>query len=171
MSDGNATRMRLRSDETESMFALFAGLQELEKAMASMERRLRSIPNGWRDIRMLWSVQTKLIDKLMLTVPPEKLSSLKRNLRHMCYRIYMYHPVDVPDDEVVVADDDLKALTEYAHGYACLACENNCNTCKLGKALDHVMIQTRKYDERWSWIDCETDYTDAQAIPVKDGDA
>ena len=50
------TITRLRADETDSVFALSACLQEIDKAKQSMEKRLKTIPGGWRDIALVRSV-------------------------------------------------------------------------------------------------------------------
>ena len=160
------TITRLRADETDSVFALYACLQEIDKAKKSMEKRFRTIPGGWRDISMLRSVLSKLIDRILETVPSDKLVSLSKNMRYMSYRVYFVRPVTLPHDEVVVTGDDLATLTQYAHEYSCTACDKDCNKCELGKALDHVMIQCRKHNESWSWIDCTRDYDEKDAMPL-----
>ena len=160
------TITRLRADETDSVFALSACLQEIDKAKQSMEKRLKTIPGGWRDIALVRSVLSKLIDRILETVPSDKLVSLSKNMRYMSYRVFFARPVILPRDEVVVVGEDLEVLTRYAHEYSCLACDNDCNKCELGKALDHTMIQCRKHNESWSWIDCTKDYSERDAMPL-----
>lgn len=160
------TVMRLRSDETNDLFALYASLHEIDRAKSSLEKRLRSIPGAWRDISLLRSVLSKLVDRILETVPPEKLVSISRNMRCMTYRVYLSRPVTIPHDEVLVDGEDLEVLTRYAHGYTCVGCDKDCNKCELGKALDHVMIQCRGYHESWSWIDCDRDYDDKDVMRV-----
>ncbi len=155
---------RLRADETSSLLALYASLQEIDTAKENMEKRLRTIPGGWRDISLVRTVLSKLIDRLLGTVPIEKLQSISRNMRCMTYRIHFVRPVTLPPDEAIVNGDDLETLIRCAHNFYCVACDKDCNKCNLGKALDHTMIQCRKHNESWSWIDCETDYDDEDVI-------
>lgn len=159
-------RVRLYAAETDSVFALIASQMELEKAKRVMERRLRTIPGAWRDISLLCAVLSKLIDKILETVPIDKLQQLQRNMKYMSYRVYMAKPVTIPKDEVVVSGEDMEVLTRYAHEYSCIACDKDCNKCELGKALDHTMIQSRKRNESWSWINGTEDYTDSDAMQV-----
>ena len=67
---------RLRSDEANDLFALFAALQEFEKAKDHMRQRLKAIPGGMRDMSMLYTVLSKLVGKIVQTIPPEKRLSL-----------------------------------------------------------------------------------------------
>lgn len=156
--------LRLRSSETDALFALYASLQEIDHAKSEMEKRLRSIPGGWRDISLIRSVLSKLIDRILETVPLEKLVSLNRNMRHMTYRVYFAPPVTIPPDEVIVKGDDLAVLIRYAHSFSCTACDNDCNKCALGKALDHTMVQSRGCHESWSWIDCDREYEEKDVM-------
>ncbi len=155
---------RLYQSEVNSLFALFALRQEVNDSKETLEKRLRSIPNGWRDLKMVLSVLDKLIDRIKGTIPEEKLGAIARNLTRMSWRVYMAKPVNVPPDEVVVAGPDLDTMIYYAHEANCVACDGNCDKCGLGKALDRLMIQTRKRGESWSYIDMDSDATDTNTI-------
>ena len=154
---------RLRADEMDNLLALYASLQEMETAKRVMEARLRSIPGGWRDISMIRSVLSRLIEQLMKTIPSDKLLSLSRNVKHMSYRVYLAHPVTKPREEVIVGGNDLHTLVEKAHAWNCTLCEQDCNKCELGQALDHVMIQCRGRRESWADIRIRDDWTDEKA--------
>ena len=158
------TIQRLRGTELESLYSLLASLKEIRNAREAMESRLRSIPNGLRDISMLWAVLSKLIDKLIETIPADKRLSLTRNARHMVYRVYAVKPVSLPHDMAFIATNDLSALAKAAHDYACTACDNDCNKCDLGKALDHIMVQCRARNESWSWISGVGDYKGGEPL-------
>ena len=60
-----APTMRLRASETDSLFALYASLQEIDHAKGDMEKRIRSVPGGWRDISLIRAVLSKLIDRIL----------------------------------------------------------------------------------------------------------
>lgn len=143
-----------RKAEIEEIFAFFAVLQEIGKAKTDMRTRLKAVTNGWRDIRMIETVLTNLIDRLLVTLPGEKLLSIKRVLPHMSYRIYFNRSVVSHDDDdaTVISMDDLDELVKAAHGYRCVCCDENCNRCALGKALDHVLVRHRGRDESWSYL-------------------
>lgn len=168
MSTDN-TLLRLRREETNDLFALYASLDQFDRAQADMGKRLSLIPNGKRDMAMLRAVLDKLIDRIMDTIPPEKRENLKRNLRRMCYQIYLAHPAVANPEEIIITGKDMEVLTRYVHGYACMGCDKDCNKCELGMTLDRVMIQCRRHNESWSLIDCEAELTDTNAIKVEGG--
>ena len=161
------TLLRLRAAETTVLFAFYASLHEIDRAKKEMEKRIRLIPNGWRDINLIQSVLTRLVDQIRKTIPPDKLSSLDRNGKRMTYRVHFTPPVTLPPDELIIKGDDLDTLVRYAHDYSCTACDKDCNKCTLGKALDHTMIQCRGRNESWSWIDCGQDYEEKNAIQME----
>ncbi len=155
---------RLHSDEVNSLFAMFAALQEFNAAKETMQRRLRSIPGGTRDIAMLHSVLGKLIDKVIETIPVEKRVSLARNMKHMSYKVYLVTPINsTGKNEIIVDEEVLRTLIDVSHYWQCGACDNDCNKCALGKALDKAMIQCRGRNESWSEIDMHEEYTDEKA--------
>ena len=168
MPDGKKARsptvQRLRGAELESLFALLAGMKEIQAAKESMENRFRSIPGGYRDISMIYAVLSKLIDKLLETVPDDKRQSLRRNAKYMVYRVYPAKPVSLPGDEAVVYAKDLSVLAKTAHDYACTACDNDCNKCEIGQALDRIMVQCRARKESWSDIDGIGDYKGGEPL-------
>ena len=70
-----APTMRLRASETDSLFALYASLQEIDHAKGDMEKRIRSVPGGWRDISLIRAVLSKLIDRILEKARPVRTGS------------------------------------------------------------------------------------------------
>lgn len=165
---GNTTP-RLRAEEMNDLFALHASLDQFDRARRDMDQRLKLVSYGKRDMAMIRAVLDTLIDRIMETIPPEKRESLKRNMRRMCYQIYLAHPAVRNPEEIIISGPDMEVLTRYAHGYACMGCDKDCNKCELGATLDHVMIQCRRHDESWSLINCREELTDRNAIKVEGG--
>ena len=155
---------RLHSEEVTGLYSLFAISQELINVRKRLEKRLRRIPNAWRDIAMLQTVTDKVLMRVLETMPTEKLAALRRNMKHMAYRIYLTKPLQIPEDECLINAHNLTTLLKSAHEYRCVACDNNCNTCDLGKTMDQIMVQTRKRGESWSWIDIDREYDDKDVI-------
>lgn len=152
--------IRARQAEVEELFAFFAVLQEIEKAKVDMRARLKAVPNGWRDIRMIETVLRSLIDRLLLTLPGEKLLSIKRVLPRMSYKVYFNRAV-VPtrddSDATIISMDDLDEIVKTAHGNRCICCDDNCNQCALGKAFDHIFVKHRARNESWSYLNIAED--------------
>ena len=156
---------RLQIEETDSLCGIYAAFSELERAKKTLDKRLSMIPNGKRDLGLVRTTLYRLVERILATVPAEKLKSLRRNMAYMHYRVYPVKPVSPPEDETVVFASDLAVLTQYAHKYACIACDRDCNRCDLGKALDHTLVQCRGPNESWTWIDPTKAYTDNDVMP------
>jgi hypothetical protein len=135
------------------MFGLLAGLQEMKNAEETIQRRFRAVPNGWRDIRMLEAVTSNLIDKLLLTYPVEKLTSMKRMMPHMKYRLHCgVSASKLNEDECIISEKELDTLSVFAHEQCKLCVEQNCNRCALGKVLDGILCNDRE-GRSWASID------------------
>lgn len=148
--------MRLRQGEMDTLFALFAALQELDAAKSDMRQRLKAIPNGNRDIRLVEVTLTRLLTNLIATVPAEKLQSIRRMLPNMKYKVYFYGSVSQMQDNATAVDaNDLNLLCHRVHDYYCYLCDDDCNHCKYGiaKAFDHVL----KIDRDGSWSNLRFD--------------
>jgi len=152
---------RLRAHEVDAIFGMYAALHELE---AFEEAAPGRIPPGDTRLEQCHDLIEGLLYDVLLTVPQDKLEQLRRQLHHMRYRVYLAPPVSVPDDQILVTGADMITLAEYAHEYSCTACEQNCNQCRLGKALDAIMIQCRGKGESWSFIDPAKEYTEKDVI-------
>lgn len=164
--------IRARSDEVESLFALFAIQQELETAESRMEKRIRAIPNALRDIRMVRSVMDKLCANLIGTFPPEKCESILKNVSHMAYEVRFNKFIGSKPDPAwaMISIKDLDAIAKRAHSYHCFACDKKCSACELGKAFDHIMIQSRRRDESWEDIDFNLEHADGEVVTDEGND-
>ena len=60
--------VRANSKELDRIFALFAAAQEVRMAEQQMEARLRAIPGGWRDLRLIRTLLDKLTTNLVCTL-------------------------------------------------------------------------------------------------------
>ena len=161
---------RLRAEESDSLCGIYAAFSELERAKGTLDKRLDLVPNGKRDLGLAKATLLRLMERIMKTVPPDKLMSLRRNMKYMRYRVYPVPPAAMPEDETIMSASDLAVLTRYAHKYACVACDRDCNQCELGKALDHTLVQCRGPKESWTWIDPTKDYTDNDAMMKGEND-
>ena len=148
--------IRANSKELEQIFTMFAAAQELEHAERTMERRVRAIPNGWRNLRLCRSLLDKLVVDMVGTLQPEKIAAMKRMLPKMKFRVLCGPSATKPEpDEVTLAMKDMNNLVHYAHEANCKMClETNCKRCPLGKTLDSVLMQDRN-DGSWATIDID----------------
>ena len=137
--------VRANSKELDRIFALFAAAQEVRMAEQQMEARLRAIPGGWRDLRLIRTLLDKLTTNLVCTLQSEKLVSMRRMLPRMKFRVVCgTEATRVQEDEVILAMKDMDMLVHFAHEGNCKLCLNpDCRACPLGKTLDSVLTFDR----------------------------
>ena len=145
----------LRGADQERLFGLFATISELARS-AEDERfkaRLRSIPGGWRDWRLMLAVCERVLERIMLTVPMPKRISIVRQMPRMRFRITQGPLADKPrEGEEIVDAPDLEALVLSTWEWRCRICDAPCARCAVGRALDRVMPFDRD-GLRWGEID------------------
>lgn len=133
---------------------MMACLQEFKNA-EQQKKRFQAIPHGWRDLRMIESVLSRLIDDLLQTYPLPKLVSMQRMMPHMTYRLHFGASASqLNEDECIISEDELHTLSVFAHEQCKLCFEQNCDRCKLGKILDGIRCDDRDGGS-WANIDIE----------------
>lgn len=149
---------RVRECELQDLFRLYAAWDALEKVQEDsfFVNRTKSIPNGWRDLRMIRAMLEKLVNAIMWTIPQEKVEGVARTATRMRYSITQGKAVTRPNEnkEQIVSARELDALIKAAHENKCRLCDENCNRCELGKALDNLVAIDRDGGS-WSMIDIE----------------
>lgn len=154
MSDKKLPTIRANSKELNQIFTMFAAAQELEHTEKTMERRVRAIPNGWRNLRLCRTLLDKLVVDMVGTLQPEKIAAMRRMLPKMRFKVICGPTATNPEpNQAILAMDELDTLVYYAHEANCKMCvEPHCKRCKLGKTLDSVLTYDRNEDP-WSVID------------------
>lgn len=152
----NVPETRLRGKDMEMLFALYAAEAELRRACEdeNMKKRFRTLPNGWRDLRMVTAFMKKLTDMVQWTVPMEKRIGF-RNAAVRCRYVVMQGPLAVkpkPNEEEIITTRDLNVLVSSAWEWRCRMCDDNCDRCELGRVLDSVIAKDRDGGS-WANID------------------
>lgn len=156
---GNIPTIPSNKAHVNSALGMMACLQELKQA-EQMKKRFKAIPNGWRDLRMIEAVLSRLIDDILQTYPLEKLVSMQRMLPHMKYRLQCGATASkLNEDECIILEKDLDTLSIYAHEQCKLCFNQDCKRCPLGKVLDGIIAEDRD-GRSWANIDLEA-MTDA----------
>ena len=111
-------------------------LSAAEHMLDALENRLKEcIPDGWREARMLESRMRTLFDKLLLTIPREKLLLLKAELPR--YQLYIRS-----DDVIVLPRKTAMTLVDYATEMHCDLCDREgkkIGKCKLHRVLSEAL--------------------------------
>lgn len=141
-------QMRLRGDDVNRLLGLYAADAELKRAGAdeNIQRRMRLLPNGWRDLRMIQQRLARLTDAIQWTIPQEKRVGFARTASR-CRYIVMQGPLasrPKADTEEIVTTDELNTLVGAAWDGKCRMCfDGDCDRCELGKVLDNLISQDR----------------------------
>ncbi len=122
----------------EFIAGLHARLKGDEKAL---EARLKAIPNGWRDYRLVSSRTEHLLDEIYKTLPTKTLIHMQRLCE--CGQIIIRPKplIKMPDDVQIVCSDDLKTLINHAIENTCTICvkdHKGQKKCPLRKALMNI---------------------------------
>lgn len=143
--DKNIPVVRANGKDIDLIFGLHAAGQELARCEKEMEKRIRAIPNGWRDLRLIHTKLDKLLDSIYLTIQPEKRATVNRMAPRMRFRVWCGHEViKTAPNEVVITQEEMATLVSYAWGGECALCvEQRCGQCKLGKVFDSVLSHDR----------------------------
>lgn len=147
-------RSKIRQKEIFDLFAMYALMQELEKAQRDMAGRLQDIPDGAKELHAIRDALGRLTQNILLTIPEEKLWNLRSSLHRMAYKVIIDKTLPIREsNDIVIQQVDFDALAFAAHEFRCCFCAEDCNRCDLGKALDHGLIRTRDKNESWANID------------------
>lgn len=129
--------------EYQAIRALFGSQNSLINAQKSLENRIRSIPGGWRDFRLVYSVLEKLLSAILRTVPSQKLLSMKRELNDTVCEVKMKGVSGPVEGDLlrVVPQKDLETVCNAAMDFRCFACDRcdykKCNLYQSIQALYH----------------------------------
>lgn len=136
--------MRMNKGELNDFFCVCAGLDALEDYIKKYPARLRAIPGGWRDAKMLASVMLKMLRNIRQTIPPEKRGGVDLTMQHMKYKLKLGPTAAQEKDAMIVSQQTLDALVLNAHENRCMICSRDtCAGCDLCKALDNVLAFDR----------------------------
>lgn len=136
--------------EMDSFNYLTACLTDLAIAQETMEKRVRLIPGGWRNLRMITSVLKNLLVDIKHTFPPEKRAQIQRTAQRMRHKLVIGPQVFTDDREYVISDQDMGVLTLAASRQCqlCMGTPAECKQCELGKTLDSTSFISRG-DRAW----------------------
>lgn len=143
--------MRTRQEEIDYIISLMAASQELNRGTEVIEKRLKSIENGYADFQLIQTKLNDLIDKLFDTLPTAKLQSIQGMMKYMSYQVHYNALRHVENSKglTAVQNDQLKALTVAAHEQCKICFNHNCRACEIGKVLDKVLSYDRRENESW----------------------
>jgi hypothetical protein len=132
-------RYPMSNPEYQALRALFGAKNALEQTSKDIERRVRLIPGGWRDFRMLVAVLDRLLAAVLRTVPQKKLLAIRAELSRTICEVHMQGVTSPKDDDLltVVPQGALERVINEAVSFRCFGCERcDYKRCELFKAVD-----------------------------------
>ena len=110
-----------------------------------LEKRLKSIPDLWRQYRIAMAAIDKVVDGLYETMPPESLLSIRRMCDNSNVILQPKNAIDRTSDVEVAHTDDLRVLvneTMKANCAMCLKEGAEIRKCHIRKALTNIAAPT-----------------------------
>lgn len=145
--------LHMNKGELNDFFCICAELDALEAYAENHSARLKAIPGGWRDMRMMMAVMDKLVRNIRQTIPPEKRAGVDLTSRHIQYKLKLGKSAAQEQDAMLMSLQTLDALVLSAHEYRCRLCgKATCAGCPLCRALDNVLAFDRNGGS-WATID------------------
>lgn len=123
---------------------LFGIVSTFSKCAGELERRVREIPGGWRDLRLIQTLSEKLLIGILRTVPQKKLAAIKRELDNTEVLVNVRRSVSTPlredtDGFTYVSQRALERITQRVVDFECFCCEKkgaDAKRCQLRRDIE-----------------------------------
>lgn len=119
-------------------FELIAALDvQLASGQEPLKKRLQTIPNGWRDFRMITARLGRLVSQIYETMPTNRV----RYMQTLCAHgevLVRVKPAAKSDENLLIPVSALKVLVNHAMSGTCTMCfegREKVKACPLRKAL------------------------------------
>ena len=120
---------RLTAPERYYMMSLGVANQIISNACKDAEQRVRMVPNGWRDLKMLRAVLDKLLNKIMDTMPAEQVRAYAHSLHDASFTVGV--KCRAVDNETLRQQEHAMYLSLYALNALGDAAREHCMMCNL----------------------------------------
>ena len=131
------------------------------EAEENLEKRVRLIPGGWRDLRMIHTKLRNLLKCTLCTFEEEKQKSINLHSEYIRLRTTFGPEASKDPESMLLPMDDLGVLI-FAASQECrlrMCPQAECARCQLGKVLDRCSFVTR-CDRAWWEVFEQANYRD-----------
>lgn len=123
-------RFHLSEREYYATRQLFGAVSAFNNCAGELERRVREIPGGWRDLRLITVLSEKLLIGILRTVPLKKLAAVRRELENtemivQVKRTAVQHSEDEIGGYTYVPQRALERITQRVVDYECFCCDKH----------------------------------------------
>ena len=105
----------------------------------ALRGRLRHVPGGWRDWRLMETLCRKLLAEIYCTLPNKTMTYIER-MRSFGEALVRFSPASRSPEWLLVRDVDMKAIINTAIAAECAVC------MKEGKAIDRCPLRRAMID-------------------------
>lgn len=132
---------RMNAAQKEAAVALY-GIENLMQGYDKQFRALaQRVPHGWRDFRLALMTISKLISRILDTVPADQMRAMVNQMAISDIKVVTKSATRQREDDWVVSRDELATLMNYAVEGACLMCDDpNGYSCPLRKLMDELPV-------------------------------
>lgn len=135
-------RYALSGREYDSIRYIWTAFSTLDAYSASLKDRLKLIPGGWRDIRLLHAVSKNLERKLFDTVPIRKAAAMKAEMNNSSLTMSVRMADQRLPGIMYMDEHALIALIDLLVSRECLLCEKcgkDAKRCVIRRTIEDVM--------------------------------
>lgn len=138
-------REPLSAREYRALRQLFGIVDMWDSQGSELRRRLKLIPNGWRDARLIMSLSVKLLTKLCETIPRERLKLIQKELDNTTCEITVRNTITKDERKAYtyVEEEALERITDKAMEVDCLLCDKRgkeARDCQLRKDIERLYM-------------------------------
>lgn len=143
MPDKEIPRVPMTYEEYTAYQKLCALVGTIGTLTEKLEKRLKTVPGGWRDARMLDAVTSSLVTRLCSTIPTAKLFAIRREIDHteVFIRTKPDYTAKKDDNITYVSEDALDRLVQRVMDMECYLCGKNhaeSKQCPIRKDIEAV---------------------------------
>lgn len=151
----NLPKKRAYRNEIDAYYRLYAAMSTVVEAEENLEKRVRLIPGGWRDLRMIHTKLRNLLKCTLCTFEEEKQKSIKLHSKYIRLRTTFGPEASKDPESMVLPMDDLGVLV-FAASQECklrMCPAAECAQCQLGRVLDGTSFISRGDRAWWEVFD------------------
>lgn len=146
-------KIRLTASDRESLIRLKIAYEILATEGEHLGRRFRAIDGGMRDLGMLKAKITKVMERVIDTIPDDQMMTYIRSLKMASYTIGIKRPGimgrNTKDYGMWLSYDIINALLAGCHDH-CMMCPSDKaerRACKLRRALETIPNDAPQRDD------------------------
>ena len=129
--------------EYSALRQLFGMVVGWDEKGSELRQRLKLVPHGWRDARMLAAVSSRLLDGLLGTIPVKKLVMIRKELDNTWCEVTVRNSIAPVKKEMFtyVEQETLERVTDRAMELECMFCEKrgkDARKCQLRQDIEEL---------------------------------